>query len=131
MNKIVILPESLKRKIVLEVLSGNLSKEQARRVYGIKSKSGILEWMRKFASIDPKAHGIDPIPKLKTLKDDTKEILDLKSKIKNLEAQLKYTELKGRAYQIMVEIAKEQYNLDLEKKSGAKQFKDLKQKKTK
>lgn len=131
MNKIVILPESLKQKIVLEVLSGKLSKEQARRVYGIKSKSGILEWMRKFASIDPKSHGIDPIPKLKTLKDDTKEILDLKSKIKNLESQLKYSDLKGRAYQIMVEIAKEQYNLDLEKKSGAKQFKDLKQKKTK
>jgi transposase-like protein len=131
MDKIVILPESLKRKIVLEVLSGKLSKEQARRVYGIKSKSGILEWMRKFASIDPKAHGIDPIPKLKTLQDDTKEILDLKSKIKNLEAQLKYTEFKGRAYQIMVEIAKEQYNLDLEKKFGAKQFKDLKQNKTK
>ncbi len=128
MNKIGILPESLKRKIVLEVLSGKLSKEQARRVYGIKSKSGILEWMRKFASIDPKAHGIDPIPKLRTLKDNTREILDLKSKINDLEAQLKYSELKGRAYQIMVEIAKEKYNLDLEKKSGAKQFKNLKQK---
>ena len=131
MKEIVFLPESLKREIVLEVLSGRLSKEQARRVYGIKSKSGILEWMRKFASIDPKTHGIDPIPKLKTLKEDSKELLDLKSKIKDLEIQLKYSELKGRAYQIMVEIAKEDYNLDLEKKSGAKQSKDLKRKKTK
>lgn len=43
MKEIVFLPESLKREIVLEVLSGRLSKEQARRVYGIKSKSGILE----------------------------------------------------------------------------------------
>ncbi len=68
---------------------------------------------------------------MKTLKEDSKELLDLKSKIKDLEIQLKYSELKGRAYQIMVEIAKEDYNLDLEKKSGAKQSKDLKRKKTK
>lgn len=47
-------------------------------------------------------------------KDDENE--KLKQKIKELEAKLEYVELKGRAYQIMVEIAKEQYNIDLEKK---------------
>ncbi|MCF6352663.1 MAG: hypothetical protein L3J06_06605 [Cyclobacteriaceae bacterium] len=43
------LSEQSKRRIVSEVLSGKYSKEQARKLYGIKSKSGILEWMRIFA----------------------------------------------------------------------------------
>jgi len=117
------LSETLKHKIVLEVLSGQLTKEQARRVYGIKSNSSVLEWMRKFASINPRAHGVDPLPKLRTMKQESKEALELKARIKELEQQLKYSELKGRAYQIMVEMAKTDYGLDLEKKPGAKQSK--------
>ena len=109
-----------KRKIVLEVLSGELTKEQARRIYGIKSKSGILEWMRSMASIPPKSHGVDPLTKLRTMKQETDETLKLIARIKELEEQLVHSELKGRAYQIMVEIAKRDYNLDLEKKLGAK-----------
>ena len=58
------LSELQKQKIVLKVLSGELTKERARLIYGIRSKSGILEWMRKFASINPKAYGVDPLPKL-------------------------------------------------------------------
>ena len=111
-----------KRKIVQEVLSGELTKEQARRIYGIKSKSGILEWMRSFASIPPRSQGVDPLPKLKTMKQETDETLQLKAKIKELEEQLVHSKLKGRAFQIMVEVAKQDYNLDLEKKSGAKSF---------
>lgn len=59
------------------------------------------------------------------MKDDSKN-LELEKKIKELEAKLEYAELKGRAYQIMVEIAKDQYNLDLEKKCGVKPMKNSK-----
>ena len=121
MNKQEKLPDGLKQQIVQEVLNGKYTKEEARRIYGIKSSSGILEWMRKFADIDPKSHGVNPIPKLESMKEESKETIALKIKIKELEAELKYSELKGRAYQIMVELAKEQYGLDLVKKSGAKQ----------
>lgn len=114
--------EETKRKIVLEVLSGELTKEQARCVYGIKSKSGILEWMRTFASIHPKSHGVNPMPILQNMKQEPGEIQALKSKIKELEDELKLSQLKGRAYQILVENAKKTYNIDLLKKVGAKQF---------
>ncbi len=117
-----------KRKIVQEVLSGEFTKEQARRIYGIKSKSGILEWMRSFASIPPKSHGVDPLQKLRMMKQETDETAKLKARIAELEEQLVYSELKGRAYQIMVENAKRDYNLDLEKKPGAKSFINSKKK---
>jgi len=121
------LSEQSKRRIVLEVLSGKYTKEQARRIYGIKSKSGILEWMRIIAGESGKSHGLDPLPILKDMNSSSSDILKLKARIKQLEEDLKLSSLKGKAYQIMVEIAKEDYNLDLEKKYGAKQSKNSKQ----
>ncbi len=51
MKKYRKLTERIKRKIVLEVLSGKITKEEARRLYQIKSKSGVLDWMRKFGLV--------------------------------------------------------------------------------
>jgi len=129
------IPEQTKRKIVKEVLSGAITKEQARRIYNLKGKSAVLSWMRKFAGLSIKSYGIDPVP---ILLSERKNILEkemeseenkkLKARIKELENELQFAELKGRAYQIMVEIAKKEYGLDLEKKSGAKQSVNLKKK---
>ncbi len=119
--------EEAKRKIVTEVLSGTLTKEQARHVYGIKSKSAILEWMRIFAGLERRVPK-DPLPILRNMSEKQDSNNELKARIKQLEEELKLSRLKGRAYQIMVDIAKEEYGLDLEKKSGAKQFKDSKKK---
>ncbi|AFL82949.1 hypothetical protein Belba_2058 [Belliella baltica DSM 15883] len=119
--------EEAKRKIVMEVLSGTLTKEQARHVYGIKSKSAILEWMRIFAGLERRVPK-DPLPILRNMSEKQDSNNELKARIKQLEEELKLSQLKGRAYQIMVDIAKEEYGLDLEKKSGAKQFKDSKKK---
>ena len=48
--------------------------------------------------------------------DDTRE---LEREIERLKAQFQHAELKGRAYQIIVQIAKGKYGIDLEKKHGA------------
>jgi len=126
MKKNETLSEESKRRIVLEVLSGKYTKEKARMLYGIKSKSGILEWMRIFAGKPGRSHGFDPLPILKDVSNSRAETTKQKARIAQLEEELKLSNLKGKAYQIMVEIAKEDYNLDLEKKSGAKQSKDSK-----
>lgn len=115
--------EAQKRIIVGEVLSGKLTKEEARRRYKIKSKSAILEWMRIFVGGNRRDVTLDPINKLKNMSIPDKKLLELQDKIKQLEEQLELSELKGRAYQIMVEIAKEDYGIDLEKKNGAKRSK--------
>lgn len=120
--------KAFKRQVVLEVLSGQISKEAARRKYGIASNSAILEWIRALAGISPNAHRCDPNAKLQTMSKEEDKIAELQEEIKRLKEQLEETELKGRAYQIMVEKAKEKYGIDLEKKHGAKQSKDSKKK---
>ena len=127
MNELEKFSEASRREIVLEVLSGRLTKERARVIYGIKSKSAILEWMRIFAGLSRNSC-IDPIPLLKNMSAEKDQVRELKDRIKQLEEQLSLSRLKGKAYQIMVGIAKEEYGLDLEKKSGAKQSPDSKKK---
>jgi len=111
--------ESFKRQVVLEVLNGRVTKEEARLRYNIGGKSLILEWMRVYAGHKQREFGFDPVALLQDMKED-KEKIALEQKIRQLEAELEYAKLKGRAYQVMVEIAKRDYNLDLEKKPGAK-----------
>jgi len=61
-----------------------------------------------------------------TPKENRLEQERLHAEIKRLKAALAHSELKGRAYEIMLEIGREQYGIDLEKKPGAKQSKDSK-----
>lgn len=115
--------ESFKRQVVSEVLSGKISKKQARVRYQIGGNTTILDWMRSYAGIKMRTTGSNPQPILENM-GTSKEILQLEEKIKDLEAQLEYADLKNRAYEIMIELGKEKYGMDLEKKYGAKQSKN-------
>jgi transposase-like protein len=120
--------ENFKQRVVQEVLNGEITKEEARRRYNIGGKSTVLKWMRTMSGIKANEFGTNPIPILQSMGQDKEEASRLKAEIKRLKAALEHSELKGRAYQIMVEIAKEKYGIDLEKKPGAKQSKNSKRK---
>lgn len=111
--------DSFKRKVVGEVLRGSTTKEAARKRYGIGGKSTILDWMRKQAGYKTKQAGVDPIPKLKNMSKE--ENAQLKEQIQRLQAELEYATLTAQSYRKLVEFAREHYQLDLEKKRGAKQ----------
>ena len=117
--------ESLKLKIVKEVLSGKFpSKESARQYYGIRSKSAILDWMRLYSG----AEGINKTGRLLKKRDKMGEEIAKQSKrIKELEAALHKEKLKVDLSNAFIDIAKEKYGIDLRKKYGAKQFNALKQ----
>jgi transposase-like protein len=125
-KKNIYLSDDTKRKIVSEVLSGKFTKEEARRFYGIKNKSAILGWMRIFAGGSGREANLDPIPLLKDMSEHSDNTAKLEARIEQLEEELEISKLKGKAYQIMVEIAKEDYGINLEKKRGAKQLRGLK-----
>ena len=40
---------SFKHQVVLEVLSGKITKEEARKRYNIGGNTTILDWMRQYA----------------------------------------------------------------------------------
>jgi transposase len=108
--------ESFKIKVVKEIEHGLLTKEHARKRYGIKGKSAVLYWCRKY--------GRENYPVMKSKRTKKPSVIDAKDmKIIELETRLKESQLKIDALESLIEVANEQYGTDLKKKVGLRQRK--------
>lgn len=115
--------EEFKWNVVQEVLSGNLTKEEARRVYSIKGNCNILYWMRSFSGITDYRSGGDVsdnpnhMAQTKRQQNDQKEIARLKQ-------ELKAEKNRADLWQKVVEVAEEELGVEIRKKFGARQSPD-------
>jgi transposase-like protein len=109
----------LKRKVVMEVMSGELSKEAARRVYDIRGKSAVHDWIRQygheFGWIENPVIGLPPMAKEK----DSDLVEQLKAKIRKLEKDVALAKDKAGLFETMIEIAEKRFNIDIKKKCAA------------
>jgi transposase len=110
--------DALKLSILEEVLSGQLTKEQARRKYQIKGSSAILNWMRKFGVADRKGISLY-FAAMKPQKELSQE--ELLKRVKELERALEDAELKAEGYSRMIDIAERELKISIRKKSNTKQ----------
>jgi transposase len=122
--------EEFKWEVVQKVLSGKFSKEEARKVYGIKSNCAILYWMRQFSGNDNYRTSSLALGNSIAM-SQTKKEKALENRIKQLEDALKREQLRADLWQKVVETAEEQLKVDIVKKYGAKQSQISKQKKGK
>ena len=112
--------QDFKWRVVQEVVSGKISKEEARRVYGIRGKCTVLYWMRQFSGIADYRNGGEVLSLAPTL-NQMKEKTEQEQRIKELEEELKRERVRADLWQKMVELAEDQLKLDIRKKYGAKQ----------
>lgn len=110
--------QAFKLQVVEEILKGELTKEQARRKYGLRSKSGVLNWMRKFG-----VSGSRQIPEsFKRMKEEeSNNKPDLAKRVKELERALEDAKLKAEGYSRMIDIAERELKITIRKKSSTKQ----------
>lgn len=106
--------DSLKREVVREVQTGLISKAEARRKYGIKGSSNIIEWIRKFEGSDPHQSTMD------YSKLDKEELI---KRIKELERKLEDEQIRSFGYNKMIDIAEKQLDITIRKKPDTKQSK--------
>jgi transposase len=104
--------ENFKRQVIREVMTGQISKEEARRRYNIKGKTAILNWIRKF-----------DIPNPIIMSDHELNEKELLAKIKRLEQELEDAKLKAEGYSKMIDIAERELKISIRKKSNTKQSK--------
>jgi transposase-like protein len=122
--------EEFKWRVVQEVLSGRFTKEEARKVYGIKSNCAILYWMRQFSGIDDYRAGGESLLERATV-TEMKELNKYEQRIQELEEELNRERVRADLWQKMVELAEDQLDVDIRKKFGAKPFTPSKSKKGK
>ena len=110
--------EAFKKQAVREFESGAFSKKQIQVKYGIKGKSRLLDWCRKYGKFDYQQRSTNGRP----MKDPQKQ------RIKELEKKLKAAELKLKVYDKLIEVTNRELSTDVIKKIEAKLSESLQQK---
>jgi len=106
-------PETFKKKVISEIKSGQINAHAAGIKYGIGGKMTIYNWLKK-------AKKEVSLPIMKTPKDEKNtDAAELIREIEQLKKELQKAQLKAEANEILVQIAKEKYGIDLGK-LGAK-----------
>jgi len=110
--------ESFKLGVIQRVLSGEMSKEQARIAYGIAGNSSILTWMRAFG------YATDSPPSL-PMKNTSQpsasnEAKTLKKEIKHLHKRLELEQQRSEFYQTIIDIAEREWGISIRKKFDTK-----------
>lgn len=111
--------EDFKWKVVQDVLSGTLTKEEARRVYSIKGNCTILYWMRAFSGITDYRNGGQVAASCSAMAE-TKKQTECAREIARLKQELKAERMRADLWQKMLEVAEEELGVEIRKKFGAK-----------
>lgn len=124
---------SFKLQIVQEIERGELSTHAACGKYGIQSRSTIVQWLRKFGNFDWENQTPSNMPK-----SPEQKIMELEAQVKLLEKQKSYLEQqafvadkKAIIFDMMIDIAEKEYQIDIRKNSSPEQSTILKNNKNK
>jgi transposase-like protein len=109
--------DTFKKSVVDVVLADHISIEEARRRYGIKGKSTVLYWIRKFDTSKRYEMKTERFPKRQDI------TTPLEAENKRLHKELAIERLRVLSLNVMIDLAEEQFNIPIRKKSGAKQLK--------
>ncbi len=114
---------SLKLQIVQQIERSNVSISQARKDYGIQSRSTVVSWLRKYGNFDWENQTPSHMPKT-----PEQRIMELEAKVKLLEKQKTFLEQqafvsdkKAILFDMMIDLAEKEYQIDIRKNSPPEQ----------
>jgi len=114
---------SFKLQIVQEIEKGIISISQVKKEYGIQSRSTIVQWLRKFGNFDWENQTPSNMPK-----SAEQKIMELEAQVKLLEKQKALLEReayvadkKAIIFDMMIDIAENEYQIDIRKNSSPEQ----------
>lgn len=101
-----------KNMIIREILSGRSTIGEVQLKYQIRSRDTITLWLRKYKRAEPQLP-VEPMEQTPAAGQDVGML--------KLQKELEMARLKIRALEIVVDIASDQFKVDIRKKFGAKQ----------
>ena len=106
---------AFKLSVVEQVEKGELTYKEAQDRYGIQGRSTVLNWLRKHGQMDWHKLGGSDV-KRTDLMNEKKLPLTPEQRIKELEMQLKESNLKAQLFESMLDIIKTEYGISVPKK---------------
>jgi transposase-like protein len=112
--------DEFKLKVVQEYLYTDVSKVELMKKYNIGGTNCITNWMLKFGLKSPSQQQIELQRTMTKQIEQTPYERELEAKVKKLEQQLDYEQLRTLALDTMIDIAERDLKISIRKKSGAK-----------
>ena len=117
---------SFKMSVVREYEETHVSLGELSRKYGIQGSDTIRQWINKFGTFDWQNKTLLPMAKTKD-----QELLELRERVKvlerknaRLEKELEVKDMKAEFFDLMIDIAEEEYGVDIRKKCSPEQSSD-------
>ena len=107
--------EEFKRSIVTKFESGEFGVYELERLYGITNAS-IYRWIYEFSTFNKEGYRI-----VEMKESSSKKIKSLEQKVKELERLVGQKQIKIEYLEKMIEIAKEEFDIDIKKNSDTPQ----------
>lgn len=114
---------SFKLGVVAEIENGLISTTDAKKKYGIQSRSTVVSWLRKYGTFDWENQTTSNMPKSKD-----QRLMELEAKVKllerqkaTLEDQVERSDKKAIIFDMMIDIAEKEYNISIRKNSSLEQ----------
>ena len=115
--------DSFKEEVVKSIFSGRFSSiEAARRFYGISGGETVKKWLEEYICIEDLTKDIVRMQKKEKSPNLEEELEKQAKQIRELEELLRREKLKNELNKAFIEIAEEDYGINLRKKYGAKQL---------
>ncbi len=111
--------DDFKLKVVQEYLMSDATVSEVQKKYGIKCRSCISDWVRKFGLNKPTEREIEFERAMK--EQNQKSPREQELKIKQLEKELEKEKHRTLALNTMIDIAERDLKIKVRKNSGAKQ----------
>ena len=107
--------------IVIEFLAGETSAEQMVEKYHICSAQTLYAWVGKYVSQENLLSLRNESPEDMANKSKEDQIRELKAALKKAQKEAELEKLRAKAYDKMIDLAEERFNIPIRKKSGTKQ----------
>ena len=124
---------SFKLQIVQEIERGQLTTTEATKKYNIQCRKTVVEWLKKFGNFDWENQTSFTMAKLPEQK-----IMELEAQVKLLERQKAFLEhqafvadKKAILFDMIIDLAEQEYHIDIRKNSVPEQSTILKKKSNK
>jgi transposase-like protein len=115
------LPDEVKLQAIEEYMTTDISREQLKEKYGFAGNNNISKWMRKFDIVKPDDGEIKLLQTMAKESQKTPREIELEEKIRKLEKDLAYANLRNHALDTMINIAERELKISIRKKPGPKQ----------
>lgn len=106
---------AFKQEVISAIESGELSIEEARRIYDIRGKTTIQKWLKRVGKYD----SLYKVVRIE-MKGERDKLKELEKQKKQLESALAQEHLKNICLEALIDSIEEHYGIDAKKNFGEK-----------